>query len=59
MIDWNDDGKIDPVEVGMSLWMLEESDQKKQRNGGGCLTICILAFAMVSGFALIVRNGII
>ena len=45
-IDWNGDGKIDPVDIGISIATEADDDEEsgapmpevKRKSGGGCLT---------------------
>ena len=51
MIDWNGDGKIDPVDVGITMALLddeadEEEEQKGSAKRGGCLTTLIMLFCL-------------
>lgn len=51
MIDWNDDGKVDPGEVGMTFGIFDEVDEESSRKRGGskkngsCLTSIVVAIA--------------
>lgn len=57
MIDWNGNGKIDPVDVGISSAMIEdeetetetETEPEKKRKGGGCMTAFAPALSIAGG----------
>lgn len=48
MIDWNGNGRIDPVDIGVSMAALEDDDKKEKPAGSGCLTSFILILSIVS-----------
>lgn len=50
MMDWDGDGKIDPVDVGISIARKEgnsEYDQQKKHTGGGCLTSLLMSILVI------------
>lgn len=49
MIDWNGNGKIDPVDIGITMSFLEDETQKSSTHkGSGCLTTLITLVGIVS-----------
>jgi len=56
MIDWNGNGRIDPVDIGISIAAQEETDKphrRKRPNKNGCLTTCIGTLLIIIGFAVL------
>ena len=57
MIDWNGNGKIDPVDVGISIAVEEQAEEdnsepgkpKNTKHPAGCLTSVIFAIGVVVG----------
>ena len=52
MIDWDQDGEIEPEDVGLSLMLLDDLDREprtapKKGCFGGCLSTVILCFLVV------------
>jgi len=48
MIDWNGDGKIDPIDIGVTMAMLDDEDKKTgSPKGSGCLTAVISLLVLV------------
>lgn len=53
MLDWNGNGKIDSVDVGISVAMEKETDVKKpkvddKKSNTGCLTSVLLAIGLIA-----------
>lgn len=50
MIDWNGNGKIDPVDVGITMALLDDEDEEEEKKGSakhsGCLTALIMLFCL-------------
>lgn len=57
MIDWNKNGKIDPIDVGISI--SASDDAQNARKHGGCITTVIIAFTGLIGCIAILIGGII
>ncbi len=56
MIDWNRNGKIDPIDVGISIALNADADEiklandKMQKKPKGCFALCltVIAFAVLA-----------
>lgn len=53
MLDWNKNGKIDPIDVGISIAVESEEDKKKSKTEEktpdiGCLTSFIFVVCLVA-----------
>ena len=48
MIDWNGDGKVDPIETGLTFQLMQEEQDRRRGNpgGSGCLT-AVMTFVIV------------
>ncbi len=56
MLDWNGNGKIDPIDIGISIAAENETEVKKpktddKKSNAGCLTsvlliVCIIAIVV-------------
>jgi len=47
MIDWNGDGKIDPVEVGATMVFLDDDETPvKKKQPSGCFAACLAVLAV-------------
>ena len=54
MIDWNGNGKIDPVDVGITMAILDDDDKKTgSPKGSGCLTALISLLALMLGAVIV------
>lgn len=54
MIDWNGNGKIDPVDVGITMAILDDDDKKTgSPKGSGCLTALISLLALMLGTVIV------
>lgn len=56
MIDWNDDGKVDPGEVGMTFGIFDEVDEESSRKRGGSKKngSCLSAVVLIMVFGVMV-----
>ena len=47
-IDWNGDGKVDPIETGLTFQLMQEEQDRRRGNpgGSGCLT-AVMTFVIV------------
>ena len=57
MIDWNGDGKVDPIETGLTFQLMqEEQDRRRGTPGGsGCVTAvmtCVIVTAAIVSLIL-------
>jgi len=55
MIDWNGNGKIDPVDIGISLSLIEETKKPHKKKSSGCLSTAIILFSTIGCFIWLVR----
>jgi len=56
MIDWNGNGKIDPVDIGISLSLIEETEKPHKKKGGGCLSSVIIMLSAIGCFIWLVGS---
>lgn len=49
MWDWNGNGKIDPIDVGISITVENDCKNKERhkKSGGGCLTTCLAGIVVI------------
>lgn len=49
MWDWNGNGKIDPIDVGISIAVEDDCKNREQhkKSGGGCLTTCLTGIFVI------------
>ena len=48
MIDWNGDGKVDPIETGLTFQLMqEEQDRRAGIGGSGCPLTAVMTFVIV------------
>ncbi len=53
MLDWNGNGKIDPVDIGISVATEKETEAEKpksedKKSNAGCLTSILLVISLIS-----------
>lgn len=54
MWDWNGNGKIDPIDVGISMAVENDYKNKEQKIGGGCLTTCLTGIFIIVCIAILI-----
>jgi hypothetical protein len=61
MIDWNGDGKVDPIETGLTFQLMQEEQDRRRGNpgGSGCLTAVMTFVIVISGAGLAAASTVI
>jgi len=59
MIDWNGNGKIDPVDIGISLSLNQEPENPHKKKRGGCLSSAIIMLCAIGCFIWLVGKILI
>lgn len=56
MWDWNGNGKIDPIDVGISIAVENDCKNREQhkKSGGGCLTTCLTGIFIIVCIAILI-----
>ena len=57
MIDWNGNGKIDPIDIGISISTEKNNETQnshKSPSGTGCLTTCLIGIFIIIFAAILI-----
>ncbi|NLU23410.1 MAG: hypothetical protein GXW99_01565 [Clostridiales bacterium] len=54
MLDWNGNGKIDPVDIGITMAVLDEESKKRQPPKSGCLTNLMVLLVILLAVGLLI-----
>jgi len=54
LLDWNGNGKIDPVDIGITMAVLDEESKKRQPPKSGCLTNLMVLLVILLAVGLLI-----
>ena len=55
-MDWDGNGKIDPVDIGITMSMIDGSEKPHKKKRGGCLTSMVITLCIISCLVWVVGS---